>query len=350
MKNSSFLIIIFLFAATISFAQVSTSSSGRVNEIKTEFSFNLKDGYHNRTMIESGWTSGIGDFISLKHAGNNPEAGTYGLRISDGMGFDFGKNNFSTSFLKIKTTGNVGIGTNNPSHKLQIVGAGRTGLRIGGPRTSSGAISDLLFQPSNGGSVGGANFWDWSFRTDYWSKSPGDFVLYSHNGSNYTSPIIVQANGNLLLATGKNSARNGNVSIGTTDPVTGFKLSVAGKVITEGVKVEKQTNWPDYVFENEYQLPTLQQVEDHILQKGHLINIPSAKEVEKNGFFLEEMNAKLLEKIEELTLYIIAQEKKHKTQKAEIALQKEQNIKQQQINKDLKSRLTKIEALLEKNN
>lgn len=63
--------------------------------------------------------------------------------------------------------------------------------------------------------------------------------------------------------------------------------------------------WSDFVFNDDYDLPTLQEVEKHIREKGHLKNIPSAKEVEENGIQLGEMNAKLLPKIEELTLYIL---------------------------------------------
>ena len=67
-----------------------------------------------------------------------------------------------------------------------------------------------------------------------------------------------------------------------------------------------------------YNLPTLEEVERHINKKGHLKDIPSAKEVEENGIFLGDMNSKLLQKIEELTLYIIQQEKKIKEQSKEI--------------------------------
>ena len=67
--------------------------------------------------------------------------------------------------------------------------------------------------------------------------------------------------------------------------------------------------WSDFVFYKDYKLPSLTEVEDHIKEKGHLKDIPSNKEVKKNGIFLGEMNAKLLQKIEELTLYTIQQEK-----------------------------------------
>lgn len=94
----------------------------------------------------------------------------------------------------------------------------------------------------------------------------------------------------------------GNVGIGTEDPGS-WKLAVNGNIRAKEIKVE--TDWADYVFEANYNLPTLEEVEKHIKEKGHLINIPSAAEVEANGIELGEMNKLLLEKIEELTLYIL---------------------------------------------
>ena len=107
---------------------------------------------------------------------------------------------------------------------------------------------------------------------------------------------------------------NGNVGIGTTTPDQ--KLAVNGSIRSKEVLVEA-SGWPDFVFAKDYDLPTLTEVENHIHQKGHLQNIPSAKEVEENGMQLGEMNAKLLQKIEELTLYTIAQEKDIKRLKEE---------------------------------
>nr|WP_319571003.1 hypothetical protein [uncultured Draconibacterium sp.] len=98
-----------------------------------------------------------------------------------------------------------------------------------------------------------------------------------------------------------------NVGIGTTNPF-GWELAVNGKIRAKEVKVE--TNWSDFVFENDYNLPTLDEVETQIKEKKHLKDIPSAKEVEENGIFLGEMDSKLLQKIEELMLYTIQQEKK----------------------------------------
>ena len=103
----------------------------------------------------------------------------------------------------------------------------------------------------------------------------------------------------------------------------GFKLGVNGKIAATEVKVAAYANWADFVFKKEYKLPTLTEVENHIKKKGHLQNIPSASEVKKDGFFLGEMDAKLLQKIEELTLYTIQQEKQLKIQAEEVRELKE---------------------------
>jgi hypothetical protein len=112
-----------------------------------------------------------------------------------------------------------------------------------------------------------------------------------------------------------NSVANyaGDVAIGTSTVPNGYKMAVDGKLITEEVKVQLSGNWPDYVFAKDYKLLSLEEVQKHIREQGHLPNIPSAKEIEANGVELGEMNKLLLEKIEELTLYILKQEKRIET-------------------------------------
>ncbi|MEO8774484.1 MAG: fibronectin type III domain-containing protein [Gelidibacter sp.] len=118
-------------------------------------------------------------------------------------------------------------------------------------------------------------------------------------------------NSNLLSVdwTGRDLFAHRNVGIGTTN-THGYRLAVAGNMVAEEVNVKLKVNWPDYVFEKDYKLPSLKEVEEHIREKGYLLNMPSAKVVENEGIDLGKMNAKLLEKIEELTLYAIDQEKK----------------------------------------
>lgn len=99
----------------------------------------------------------------------------------------------------------------------------------------------------------------------------------------------------------------GNVGIGRTGN-SSWALDILGKMRGNEIKVE--ASGADYVFVKEYQLPTLAEVEKHIKENGYLINVPSAKEVQANGIELGQWNMKLLEKIEELTLYIIDQKKR----------------------------------------
>ncbi len=101
-----------------------------------------------------------------------------------------------------------------------------------------------------------------------------------------------------------------NVGIGTSAQA-GYRLAVDGTLRSREVHVN-QTNWPDYVFTDEHALPTLEEITFHIRQKGHLPNIPSAAEVAENGIALAEMNRLLLEKVEELTLYILEHDQRRK--------------------------------------
>ncbi len=99
----------------------------------------------------------------------------------------------------------------------------------------------------------------------------------------------------------------GDVAIGRTSVPNGYKLAIDGNVRAREIRVDQDT-WPDYVFKADYELPSLYQIQKYIQEKGHLPNIPSAAEVTHHGIELGEMNKRLLQKIEELTLYIIQQE------------------------------------------
>jgi len=153
---------------------------------------------------------------------------------------------------------------------------------------------------------------------------------------NYKPEYTFLVSGGSSLFEG-NAEVTGNVGIGTSDPGA-YKLAVNGKIHTKEVKVDL-VGWSDFVFEKEYSLPTLKEVAQHIQEKGHLKDIPSAKDVEENGIFLGEMDAKLLQKIEELTLYTLEQEEK-------IEQLEKQNAKFSDLSEKmlaLQTRLEKIE-------
>jgi len=110
------------------------------------------------------------------------------------------------------------------------------------------------------------------------------------------------------IETSQNAYVSGDVLIGTKNSIASSNLLVNGTIKAWELTIT-QTGWADFVFKKNYQLPTLKSVEQHILAKGHLPNIPSATEVKTNGVNVADMQVKLLQKIEELTLYIIKQQK-----------------------------------------
>ncbi|MFB9108380.1 hypothetical protein [Flavobacterium gyeonganense] len=112
-----------------------------------------------------------------------------------------------------------------------------------------------------------------------------------------------------------------NLGIGTSNFIDGsdtYKLSVKGKVRAEEVKV--YNTWADYVFAKNYDLKPLTKVEEYIAQNGHLPNVPSAKEITEKGLELGEMAKIQQEKIEELTLYLIQQNKEIEELKSQMKL------------------------------
>ena len=101
----------------------------------------------------------------------------------------------------------------------------------------------------------------------------------------------------------------GKVGIGTTTPGS-YKLAVEGAIGARKVKVTQVQSWADFVFDDDYQLPALQDIETFIKANKHLPDIPDGGEVAKKGIDLAEMNMKLLQKVEEQMLYIINMNKR----------------------------------------
>jgi len=108
---------------------------------------------------------------------------------------------------------------------------------------------------------------------------------------------------------------DGKVGIGTTSPDQ--LLTVNGTIHSKEVKVDLAVPAPDYVFEKDYKLPSLDEIKTYIDRNKHLPDVPSAKEMEANGVQLGEMNMVLLKKIEELTLYMIDARKEIEDLKSE---------------------------------
>lgn len=178
--------------------------------------------------------------------------------------------------MRIDGIGRIGVGTANPSAKLQIINE---------PQDSNGNTFIIGHTDAPNLRLG--------FNTTYsWIQSHGSKPLHINEFGNH---VIINKDA-------------GNVGIGTADPGV-YRLAVNGKIRAQEIKIEA-ASWPDYVFEKGYKVRSLESLEEFIKDNGHLPEVPSAAEVKAEGFELGEMNRNLLLKIEELTLYLIEQSKK----------------------------------------
>lgn len=196
-----------------------------------------------------------------------------------------------TTRLTIDKNGDIGIGTLTPQERLEVVGgtlirnnSGTNGLTVS-RATNPDGTSPLINLIADASKVR--------------LRSYGDLTFW-------TSPLGGAYKEQMRLT------ETGKLGLGTNVIPEGYLMAVDGKIITEKVVVRNSGNWPDFVFEKNYRLPDLSEVEQYIQENNHLPEIPTASEVENEGQDLAEMNRLLLKKVEELTLYIIEQGKEIK--------------------------------------
>jgi hypothetical protein len=221
-------------------------------------------------------------------------------------------------------SGNVGIGTTAPLNPLTIAtpaNSTTSAIKIG-KSGDSGNINVPL-----GSSTGGYNL-DFTTWRDYNPDYVGARIRAERINTWVANNALIQSM-DLVFSTGGpvdysplaeqlRIKYNGNVGIGTPNPPE--KLSVKGKIQAEEIRVTTAvTDWPDYVFEEGYKLPNLAELESFVKSKKHLPEVPSAQDVQVKGIELGEMNKVLLKKIEELTMYVIQQQKEIKDLQTKIS-------------------------------
>jgi hypothetical protein len=257
--------------------------------------------------------SGVGGELSLVSRAvsgfvNVPSQGERWVIYNDGTATD-GKLRFWSGGDKVAITkeGSVGIGTSAPAMPLDVSGLG---ARLKNPATSASDYTTFRLQ--------GPDYAN-GLEIDFFGNNNYTGASY---GGGVGSVFIGNINAKPLVFGTSNTARmtldaSGNVGIGTSSPDQ--KLTVNGTVHATRVKVETTVPGPDYVFEKDYALPSLEQIKSYIEENKHLPEVPSAKEMEAKGIDVGEMNMLLLKKVEELTLYVI--ELKEEMKQKEIQLQ-----------------------------
>lgn len=190
--------------------------------------------------------------------------------------------------------GRLGLGTSSPQAKLSVSHNDAHGGLILNRESALTSKSQISFRQQG--------IEKWTIGVDIDQTNNHNFFIY--DGMAGQARLFINP--------------SGQVGIGTTN-THGFKLAVNGQMIAEEVRVLLNADWPDYVFADDYKLTELDDLERFIETNNHLPGIPSAKEVKENGIAVGEMNALLLEKIEELTLYMIELKKENDQIKQELA-------------------------------
>jgi hypothetical protein len=196
--------------------------------------------------------------------------------------------------LRITSGGNIGIGTNNPASTLEV----QNGM--------NGWLMNLRTNAYNPGDINGLKFYSGYIGEDKWSgiSSVVEDVNSNHTGlalyANALEELRVTSSGNVLI--GKTSQIN-----------TSYKLDVNGNVRANQLVVN--TNGADFVFAPSYRLHSLSTLKKYIDQNHHLPEIPSARQMRADGLNVGDNQVKLLQKVEELTLYTIASDKNIREEK-----------------------------------
>ncbi len=295
----------------IGFAEPLGSYNGFVYQTASNFIFGTASGSTKNIQLSPGVSPAL-TVIPNGNIGIGTISPNYKLTVSQpsGIGFSqeggtagpqigFYTNSLGSAYLQTHNNFDLAFATNNSSAQMTLqVGTGNLGV---GTSTPSERLT--VFTPANSY---GLTHTDGTIRV---STYVGGLGVGGYVGTLSNHPLYFYTNGG---GAQMSILQNGNVGIGTLNPT--FKLSVNGNIRSKEVVVE--TNWADYVFDETYQLRPLNEVEKYIQANKHLPNIPAAADIQNNGLSVGEVQTKMMEKIEELTLYVIALKKEIELLKA----------------------------------
>ncbi|MGJ1448157.1 hypothetical protein ACR79S_15065 [Sphingobacterium spiritivorum] len=258
--------------------------------------------------LEEGDETGSGTFLGVQGTGTNVIGGkSFSLIHSF-----YGQINNAINFHRGEsvTGGFISFNTNNNTERMRLDENGH--LLLGTTSVDNNEGWDKAFQVNGAGhakmlvTTGVVRSGLWSHESGYYGAVAGGIV-----GTHSNHPFSIITNG----ASKVTVLANGYTGIGTATPTE--RLAVNGNIRAKEIKVEA-TNWPDYVFRQDYELKPLAELDAYIKEHGHLPDMPKAAEAEKEGVSLGEMNKLLLKKVEELTLYILQMQKNNEAQQAQI--------------------------------
>lgn len=235
-----------------------------------------------------------------------------GTESANSSELEFKEGSFSAE-IDLVSDGSLRLGVGSVPTDLIIAENGRIGINTSSPSDQLDVNGDISLSGSNRtinlmGNSGELNFMNGSTREVYLDYNGTDFFI---DNNRLGGDVELDANTLIRFQT-DNIERmvideTGRVGIGITSAgiPTGYLLAVDGNVISERVRVRLSGDWPDYVFAENYPLLPLNDLKETIKEEGHLPNMPDAATVQEEGQDLGDMQVLMMEKIEELTLYII---------------------------------------------
>lgn len=346
---SSFILVNIVFGQTNTFPSSGNAGIGTTSPL-------------DKLDIHTGGLYFSGDFSSTTYGtikfGHPSYSSAWGgiSGVTNGQGWDQVDLVFYTAFggpiekmRLMANTGYLGIGTSSPLAKLDVRGGANFGSNkkitlnpdfAGVGELPSGAFigtngsNSLALAPSTDVATVGAKI-EIGYASPTWKSA----LEVANVASGYSNLLLMKSGGNVGLGTTSPQAKldvngniysNGKIFIGTPDAntttkIAPYSLAVNGSAVFTKAVVKLYSAWPDYVFAPTYKLTQLDSLEHFIKTNGHLPEVPQSDEVEKNGIDLGGNQAVLLKKIEELTLYIIEQNKRIEKLENELLKKNKQN-------------------------